>query len=182
VSTLVVLLDLAFQAAGAAPASLSPIPLAHGNFWEYRESYAERHGAVDAIDETTTRFEMHRGRRGYYVAQQGGADPASGPVEEVEGGIRLLPWTGEDYLPVPLLPGRVGAGSSADHGGWRVEAEEEVTVPAGTFKAFRCSIRTWSNVSLLWIAPGVGVVKEAQGSPGRRPEIERVLLRWRRGG
>jgi hypothetical protein len=32
-------------------------------------------------------------------------------------------------------------------------------------------------VSLLWIAPGVGVVKESSGAPGQRPEIERVLLR-----
>jgi hypothetical protein len=59
-----------------------------------------------------------------------------------------------------------------------VEAEEEVSVPAGTVLALRCAIRTRRNVSLLWIVPGVGVVREAQGPPGRRPEIERVLLRW----
>jgi len=30
---------------------------------------------------------------------------------------------------------------------------------------------------VLWIAPGIGVVREIQGAPGQRPEIERVLLR-----
>jgi hypothetical protein len=160
----------------------SPIPLAPGNFWEYLESYAEQHAGVSAIEEATTRFEMRRGRRGFYVVQKGGADPTSGPVERGLGWIRLLPWTGEDALPLPLVAGRVGPGSSADHAGWKVEEEEELTVPAGTFKTLRCAIRTWTQVSLLWIAPGVGVVKETQGVPGRTPEIERVLLRWRRGG
>jgi hypothetical protein len=159
----------------------SPIPLAAGSFWEYLESYAEQHAGVAAIEDATTRFTMQRGRKGFYVAQRGGADPASGPVERGEGWIRLLPWTGEDALPLPLAPGRVGPGSSPDHAGWRVEAEEEVTVPAGTFKALRCAIRSWTQVSQLWIAPGVGVVKETQGVPGRTPEIERVLTRWRRG-
>ncbi len=51
-----------------------------------------------------------------------------------------------------------------------------MTVPAGRFQALRCALRTWRSVSVLWIVPGVGVVKETQGSPGRRPEIERVLL------
>ena len=49
-------------------------------------------------------------------------------------------------------------------------------MPAGRFKALRCALRTWRSESVLWIAPGVGVVRETQGSPGRRPEIERVLL------
>ncbi len=57
-------------------------------------------------------------------------------------------------------------------------AQEEVTVPAGTFQALRCALRTWRNVSILWIAPGVGLVRETQGVPGRRPEIERALVKW----
>jgi hypothetical protein len=99
-------------------------------------------------------------------------------VEAGEGWIRLTPWTGEDALPLPLEVGRTGPraeGSAA----WRVEAEEDLTVPAGTFRAFRCALRAPGTASLLWIAPGVGVIKETQGDrPGRRPEIERVLLRW----
>lgn len=175
----------ALIAQAATPAALpedSPIPLRHGSFWEYRESYAQQRGEVAATTDETTRFEMHSGRRGFYVAQKGGADPVSGPVERGDGWIRLLPWTGEDALPVPLALGGVGPGSSADHDGWKVEAEEDVAVPAGAFRAFRCAIRTWTQVSILWITPGVGVVKETHGTPGRKPEIERVLLRWRRGG
>jgi hypothetical protein len=61
--------------------------------------------------------------------------------------------------------------------GWLVEALEEVEVPAGRFQAFRCALRTWRSESVLWIAPGVGVVKETIGAPGQRPELERVLLR-----
>ena len=178
----VLLAALHAASAGAPAGAASPIPLVHGSYWEYNESYAEHRGAVDAIDDSTTRFHMHRGSRGFYVEQRGGADPTSGPVEVGPDFIRLLPWTGEDALPLPLRVGQVGRGSSADHVGWKVEAEEEVSVPAGTFKALRCAIRTWSNYSILWIVPGVGVVKETQGVPGRRPEIERVLLKWRVGG
>lgn len=175
------LLPLAVVQGAPPSAADSPVPLVPGSYWEYRESYAERRGAVDAIEDATTRFDLHRGRRGLYVVQRGGADPSSGPVERGAGWIRLLPWTGEDSLPLPLEPGRVGPGSSPDHPGWKVETLEQVEVPAGTFQALRCAIRTWTNQSLLWIVPGVGVVKETQGTPGRRPEIERVLLRWRRG-
>lgn len=174
----------ALIAQAVTPATLpedSPIPLVHGSFWEYRESYSQQRGEVAATEDDETRFEMHRGRRGFYIAQKGGADPVSGPVERGPGWIRLLPWTGEDALPVPLVPGQVGPGSSADHAGWKVEAEEEISVPAGTFRTLRCAIRTWTQVSMLWIAPGIGVVKETQGTPGRKPELERVLLRWRRG-
>jgi hypothetical protein len=59
-----------------------------------------------------------------------------------------------------------------------VEAEEEVRVPAGDFLARRCALRTRQIEAVLWIAPGIGVVRETQGVPGQRPEIERVLLRW----
>jgi hypothetical protein len=114
------------------------------------------------------------------VWQSGGADPVSGPVEQGAGWLRVLPWTGEDALPLPLEVGAAGPGSTADHQGWQVEAEEEIAVPAGVFRAFRCAIRTWTHESVLWITPGVGVVKETHGAPRLRPEIERVLLRWKR--
>ncbi len=166
-----------------AQAVPSPIPLGNGAVWEYRESYAEQHAGIAAIEDTATRFRIHRTKSGgYYVTQRGGADPASGPVERGPDWIKLLPWTGEDALPLPLREGSVGPGSSPDHPGWKVEAEEEVSVPAGTFKAWRCTIRSWTNESILWIAPGVGIVKETQGTPRRQPEIERVLVRWSPGG
>jgi hypothetical protein len=163
------------------PLAESPVPLARGTYWEYRESYTEAQGEVDSTTDATTRFEV-RGRVDRpYIHQEGGADPSPGPVEAGLGWIRLTPWTGEDALPLPLRPGR--AGPRAEGGSaWTVEAEEDVEVPAGTFRALRCALRGPGSVSLLWIAPGVGVVRETQGSgrSGRRPEIERVLLRWAR--
>jgi hypothetical protein len=153
------------------------VPLEPGTWWEYRESYTERIGNLDSTSDDTTRFEVRGSGLRPYIRQNGGADPTSGPVESGPGWIRLTPWTGEDALPVPLAPGRSGPLSGAGVA-WTVEELEEVTVPAGTFTALRCALRTRQNASVLWIAPGVGVVRETQGTPGRRPEIERVLLRW----
>jgi hypothetical protein len=157
----------------------SPVPLARGTFWEYRESYTEAHGEVDSTTDSVTRFEVRGGAGRPYIHQAGGADPSSGPVEAGEGWIRLTPWTGEDALPLPLEPGRTGPRAEGG-GAWTVEAEEEVLVPAGLFRGLRCVLRGPGSESVLWVVPGVGVVRETQGSgrPGRRPEIERVLLKW----
>jgi hypothetical protein len=157
----------------------SPIPLSPGTWWEYRESYTERLGELDSTSDDLTRFEVRGTAERPFIHQRGGADPTSGPVETGEGWIRLGPWTGEDALPLPLEPGRSGPPVEGGFQGWTVEAEEDVTVPAGTFHAFRCTLKTPGAASSLWIAPGVGVVRETQGVvPGRRPEIERVLMRW----
>jgi hypothetical protein len=153
------------------------VPLDPGTFWVYRESYTEHLGSIDSTTDETTRFEVRGSRRRPFILQTGGADPAPGPAEWGDDWLRLAPWTGEDPLPLPLEPGRSGP-TQEGGGAWTVEEEEEVTVPAGTFRALRCAMRNRRNVSILWIVPGVGVVREAQGPPGRRPEIERVLLRW----
>jgi hypothetical protein len=153
------------------------IPLEPGHFWEYRESYTEELNGVLSTTDEITRFEV-RGTRGHLsLRQTGGADPSSGPIEEGAGWIRLGAWTGEEPLPVPLDIGSVGPSPEAGGRGWTVEAEEEVAVPAGRFKALRCALRTWRSVSILWIAPELGVVREIQGAPGQHPEIERVLIR-----
>ena len=156
----------------------SPVPLAPGTWWEYREAYTEYIGPLDSTEESVTRFRVHRGRRGPYIDQAGGADPVSGPAEIGYGYMRLAPWTGEEALPLPLETGGEGPVPEASMTPWRVEAEEALDVPAGRFRAWRCANRTPQSVSVLWIAPGVGVVRETHGPPGRRPEIERVLLRW----
>jgi len=156
-----------------------PFALGPGTWWEYAETYTIDLDGVDASTDERTRFQVRRGRRGaLYIHQEGGADPVSGPVEIGRDSARLTPWTGEQALPLPLTPGRDAP--SGGEGGvlWTVEGWEEVDVPAGRFRALRCAWRSYLNVSLLWIAPGVGVVREEQGTPGRRPEIARVLLRW----
>ena len=160
-----------------AAALAPPFPVAPGTFWVYRESYAERRGDVDVVSDDDTRFEMHGTAARPLVVQTGGADPAgTAPIEVGEDWVRLGPWTGEEVLPLPLVVGASRPPDEEGRIGWTVEAEEEVVVPAGRFKALRCALRTWHSESVLWIAPGVGVVRETQGSPGRRPEIERVLL------
>jgi len=153
------------------------IPLQPGTFWEYREAYAEKLGEIHSVTEEVTRFEVRGTALSLFVRQTGGADPASGPVEVGEDWIRITPWTGEDALPMVLEVGRKGPVAGDGAAAWTVEAEEEVSVPAGVFRALRCALRTPTSVSVLWIAPGVGVVREEQGAPRTRPEIERVLLR-----
>jgi hypothetical protein len=154
-----------------------PVPLAPGTWWEYRESWTERLGGIDAITDSETRFEVRGSPEAPFLYQSGGDDPVAAPVEVGDGWIRLGPWTGEDPLPVPLSVGRSGP-SVEGAPAWTVEREEEVTVPAGRFRALVCAIRTRRQESVLWVAPGVGVVRETHGPPGRRPDIERVLLAW----
>ena len=154
-----------------------PIPLSPGTWWDYRESWTERLGGLDGITDSQTRFEVRGSAESPFLYQSGGDDPVAGPVEVGDGWIRLGPWTGEDPLPVPLVVGRAGPGGEGDPV-WRVEVEEEVTVPAGRFRTLRCAFRTRRQESVLWIAPGVGVVRETHGPPGRRPDLERVLLNW----
>jgi hypothetical protein len=156
-----------------------PLPVEPGTWWEFRESYTERVGDLEATSEDVTRFEVRGSRERPFLHQSGGVDPGSGPIEAGEDWLRLGPWTGEDPLPLPLEKGRAAPGGEAGLRGWLVEEEEDVTVPAGTFRALRCALRTPGSDSVLWIAPGTGIVREWQGVPGRkRPEIERVLLRW----
>jgi hypothetical protein len=157
----------------------SPVPLVPGTFWVYRESYTEQIGEVAATSDDVTRVYVNGSAARPFLGQSGGADPASGPAEKGEGWLRLAPFTGEDALPLPLEVGRSGPASEGG-AAWTVEAEETVTVPAGTYLALRCAFRTDRVESVLWIAPGVGVVRQQEGARGRHPEIERVLLRWSR--
>ena len=163
----------------AAHLAAAPIPLERGTFWEYRESYTEPRGELDATTDELTRFEVRGTPEHPFLHQSGGSDPSPGPVEIGEGFMVLGPWTGEDGLPLPLKLGRVGPridGAAA----WTVEEEEEVEVPAGRFLALRCALRAPGAVAILWIVPGIGIVREAQGTGerGRRPLLERLLLRY----
>ncbi len=157
--------------------TIGDIPLEPGTWWEFRESYTEHLAGLDSISDDTTRFEVRGTPERPFLKQEGGADPGSGPIEVGDGWIRLGPWTGEEPLPLPLEPGRTGPPSEGGPG-WSVEAEEEVTVPAGTFRTLRCGLRTRQTESVLWIALGVGIVRETQGAPRKRPDIERVLMKW----
>jgi hypothetical protein len=170
VPPLILLLTLALPEA--------PLPVEPGTWWEYREAYTEHLGSLDSTSQEVTRFEVRGSREHPFLLETGGADPGSAPIEVGEGWIRLGPWTGEDALPLPLAVGASGPVSEGEGEVFRVEAEEIVEVPSGVYLAFRCALRTPGTVSLLWIAPGVGVVRETEGHPGAHPDLERVLLRW----
>lgn len=70
---------------------------------------------------------------------------------------------------------------------WRVEAYEEVTVPAGTFKAFRVRYQdTLGTTSTAWIDPGTGIFvkwsnqrseKHPMGSGTQETELLSVSVR-----
>lgn len=166
----------------AGPVEVSPIPLAPGTWWEYRESYTERVGGLGSTSDDLTRFEVRGSPTRPFLAQSGGFDPASGPIEVGEGWLRIGPWTGEEALPLPLQLGRQGPAGDGGPERWTVVSEESVAVPAGTFLALRCDFLTRRNASTLWIAPGIGIVRETYGEPGVQPDLERVLVRWGRGG
>jgi len=167
---------LALLVAGALAA---PFPLELGSTWVYRETYTERVFGLDASSDDLTHFELRGSRLRPFLLQTGGADPASAPVEWGDDFLRVGSFTGEDALPLPLEVGRRAPPGDGDRPGYEVEALEPIDVPAGHFEALRCALRTPQSESVLWIAPGVGVVRETQGSPGRKPEIERVLVRYR---
>ncbi|MCU0242920.1 MAG: hypothetical protein MUF51_10910 [Vicinamibacteria bacterium] len=158
----------------AAPAAL---PLTPGRWWEYEELLTEKIGPLRSTSEARTRFEIASEGRRRILRQFGGFDPGSGPVETGANWIRLGPWTGEQLLPLPLEVGAIGPASDGMPG-WHIEAEEEVEVPAGRFRALRCTLRTDGNVAILWIAPTVGVIREQSGPSIEHPEMERRLVKW----
>jgi hypothetical protein len=158
--------------------SEAPFPLEPGTWWAYREAYTEHLGAIDSTEEAVTRFEVHGSRERPFLHEIGGADPGSAPVEFGDRFMRLGAFTGEETLPLPLVVGSSGPASEGGEQGFKVEAEEVVEVPSGVYLALRCALRTSTTVSVLWIAPGVGVVREIEGRPGAHPDLERVLVRW----
>lgn len=162
----------------AEPGADSPFPLVPGTWWEYRESYTERVGDFGSTSDDSTRFEVRGSPSRPFLIQRGGFDPASGPIERGADWLRIGPWTGEEALPLPLEVGRQGPPGEGGPERWTVASEEDVAVPAGNFRALRCDFLTRRSAATLWIAPGVGVVREVYGETGRHPDLERVLVRW----
>lgn len=153
-----------------------PFSIAPGTWWEYREAYTEHLGPVDSTSEDVTKFEVRGWGGKLFIRQTGNSDSGSTPVEVGGGGLRFGVFTGEETLPLPL---QVGAKARSTEGvTFEVEAEERVEVPSGVYLAFRCALRTKNALSLLWVAPGVGIVRQVEGRPGAHPDLERVLLRW----
>lgn len=68
------------------------------------------------------------------------------------------------------------------HAQWTVAAYEDVTVPAGTFKAFRIERIPGANtiyVATRWYAPSVGLmIKQIESQTDRRGEIVEELVSY----
>lgn len=119
--------------------------------------------------------------------------PIGGFVAQVKGSTTLVSWHPPQNFDWPLVVGKTWTKSQSVtiHAAKRtipyefttkVEAYEDVTVPAGTFKAFRVStVNTIGDENVQWFSPQHGIfvksnlrrtAKHAQG-PGTR-EIELV--------
>lgn len=87
-------------------------------------------------------------------------------------------WTSKHTMTMPAT----GRGVTLEVN-WKVEAQEDVTVPAGTFKAFKVvTNNNFGEVETRWVAPATGVVlaKRLVSRPASHPqgagELEAVLL------
>jgi hypothetical protein len=111
----------------------------------------------------------------YRKTPEGGVVCAKRVVNEQE--VQVDP--PQPHLKGPLAPGASWKWEGRlEHGAasavYTVEAEEEIQVPRGTFKAFRVKVVTTTEngrgTVTRWLAPGVGMVKEeaevALGSGG----------------
>jgi hypothetical protein len=81
------------------------------------------------------------------------------------------------FLQLPLT-----VGARWDDGEWigEVEAREKVTVPTGTYDAFRVNVigthdDVYTAVGDYWVAPGVGIVKSDLSIPGWNIESELIV-------
>ncbi len=82
-----------------------------------------------------------------------------------------------DFLHLPLK-----LGNSWDDGLWtgKVKSVEKVSVPAGTFEAWKIdSIGTYNQaytaVGNYWVVPGIGIVKSELNTPGWQIESQLIL-------
>jgi hypothetical protein len=119
-------------------------------------------------------------------------------VAQVKGDTLLVSWEPEYNLQWPLEVGKSWTKPyrMTIHGSkrtvsyelnQRIEAYEDVTVPAGTFKAFRVrSSDTLGNENTIWISPEIGIFlkqslrrteKHAQGPGTREMEVVSISIK-----
>ncbi len=90
--------------------------------------------------------------------------------------------SGEDDLAVEFLQLPLKVGARWDDGEWigEVEALEKITVPTGTYEAYRINVigthdDVYTAVGDYWVAPGVGIVKSDLSIPGWNIESELIV-------
>lgn len=110
-------------------------------------------------------------------------------VEQNAQGVRILGVTywgaaasDADDLRIDFLRFPLRLASKWDDGQWvtEVKTKERVTVPCGTFEAWKLSVigtyqQNYTAVGSYWVAPGIGIVKSALSIPGWDIESELIL-------
>lgn len=160
-------------------------PVQQGYRWEYdvtlapvMDPYAEEHGSysmeIEKINQTPAGDEL------LFRAQSGFNNRYSFPsIVQSASGIRLQDMTflgiGSDEargLSINFLEQPLQAGKSWKDENWigKVKGQEQVTVPAGTFNAWRIEVigthgYAYTAVGDYWFAPGHGIVKSSLTVP-----------------
>lgn len=148
-------------------------PLATGHKWVYE---AQVNGRAAEVTKQVTRMEAVGDRQAYVVRHEGlpgmmktlHLHQAADGVQAVKMRVELrepIPWVKYPLRPGATWTGRLITADGQDGGTltFTVEASEEVTVPAGTFKAV--PIRMVGETagpaleSRVWLAPNLGEVK-----------------------
>lgn len=157
-----------------------PFPIVEGTRFTFRGHSGDRvfdawETKLTVIDRGTSRLQYlpHNDvatiftKEGFQVDASGisiSGDSFDGPIEPVLA------------IPFPFAPGDGHVVPSLFPETYTVVAQESVTVPAGTFDAWRISIQDKVNPpAAVWIAPGTGVVK-FQHSSGRIDELVAIAV------
>ncbi len=147
------------------PAAPSPsallVPMAMGNQWTYAAQEYDTNAQLrdsKTVINTVIADTMIKGERWYFVN-----DDRATPTKTTSEGVYY--WDTEAATARLYLASPAMAGSSYTKGNQRYTVaapSSSVTVPAGTFNAVQI-LATDSNIpsisSMLWVAPGVGLVK-----------------------
>jgi len=178
---------MAGELSGGAAKNVEAMPLKPGQKWVYRDTAGETVIRVAARE----RFAEVDCFRIDWV----GAAPFQSEYWQVKGdgiyvvGRRVMDHVSRFATPYLLFRYRLVPGDSwettvasetlTDTLRYSVGAEEEVTTPAGRFRAFPVSERGKTLEYRRWYARGVGMVKEATLLPDGSLLDEKVLVRWR---
>ncbi len=152
-------------------------PLSEGHAWSYKQTVTLK---GKTTDKTAHVFVVGRStvgkNEGFVVQGWGGADRAVLQVSEE--GVRVLQMESNDqeslyFLKFPLKvgatwEGKLKAGEQIKAMNFEVAGEEEITVPAGKFKAFRVKLTSKESpdhVGEIWYARDFGEVRSKYTMP-----------------
>ncbi len=152
-----------------------PFPIVEGTRFTFRGHFGD--DVLDTWKTTLTVIDRRSGRLQYVPHNDVASVFTKAGFQVDASGISIAGDTLEGpaapvlAIPFPIAPGGGGEVPSLFPATYTVVARESVTVPAGTFDAWRVSIQDKVNQpAAVWIAPGTGVIK-FQHSSGRVDEL-----------